>query len=427
MEFQNACEHGYTEIVRLQLQDCRVDPRANDNYAIRLASQYGNTEVVRLLLQDPRVDPSADNNYAIKIASLNGHTEVVRLLLQDPRVDPGTANNYAIRQASEDGHTEVVRLLLQNPRVDPGVNDNYSIQKASAKGHTEVVRLLLQDPRVDPSAENSYAIQIASRNSHTEVVRLLLQDPRVDPGAFDNYSIQFASRNGHTEVVRLLLQDPRVDPSVNDNNAIRQASLNGQTEAVRLLLQDPRVTVKDSTIQLAKENGYPEIVRLLQTRVANVNIPHDVKCYNIISLEEEKVIDYLIEDEKDNIVITNDKVDQFTCFKKSYLEDLFNSDQKYNNVFYECNGNNILTNNPLVSVSLGFGTYYIYLDHLKKAILDMNLKDRKFLTIKGTDSTTMPLMGMGAHLARNGDPRFSYVGAFHCQEGTQQKKSVLYT
>jgi len=42
--------------------------------------------VVKLLLQDERVDPSDNNNWAIQMASKNGHIEVVKLLLQDKRV-----------------------------------------------------------------------------------------------------------------------------------------------------------------------------------------------------------------------------------------------------------------------------------------------------------------------------------------------------
>jgi hypothetical protein len=40
-----------------------------------------------MLLGDSRVEPSADDNWAIEEAAENGHTEVVRLLLNDPRVD----------------------------------------------------------------------------------------------------------------------------------------------------------------------------------------------------------------------------------------------------------------------------------------------------------------------------------------------------
>lgn len=50
-------------------------------------------------------------------ASRKGHVEVVRLLLQDERVDPSAADNYAIRWASENGHTEVARLLLHDGRA----------------------------------------------------------------------------------------------------------------------------------------------------------------------------------------------------------------------------------------------------------------------------------------------------------------------
>lgn len=49
--------------------------------------------MVQLLLQDGRVDPSFDNNYAIRGASENGHADVVQVLLQDDRVDPRAENN----------------------------------------------------------------------------------------------------------------------------------------------------------------------------------------------------------------------------------------------------------------------------------------------------------------------------------------------
>jgi hypothetical protein len=67
--------------------------------------------VVRLLLSDPRVDPAANENWAIKWAARYGHTEVVRLLLSDERVDPIAQENDAIKQAAENGHDEIVKLL----------------------------------------------------------------------------------------------------------------------------------------------------------------------------------------------------------------------------------------------------------------------------------------------------------------------------
>jgi hypothetical protein len=46
-----------------------IDPSAGDNAAIRAASEAGHLAVVERLLADPRVDPAADDNYAIGIAS----------------------------------------------------------------------------------------------------------------------------------------------------------------------------------------------------------------------------------------------------------------------------------------------------------------------------------------------------------------------
>jgi hypothetical protein len=46
--------------VKLLLADERVDPSANDNYAIRFAAKNGHKEVVKILLADERIDPSAD-------------------------------------------------------------------------------------------------------------------------------------------------------------------------------------------------------------------------------------------------------------------------------------------------------------------------------------------------------------------------------
>jgi ankyrin repeat protein len=140
-------------------------------------------EVVQLLLSDLRVDPSAENDYAIKWASNNGHLEVVQLLLSDPRVDPSTNDNAAIRWASGNGHLEVVQLLLSDTRVNPSAMDNYAIQLASEKGHLEVVQLLLSDARVDPSANDNYAIQLASGIGHRYVIVALLNHSKVDPNA----------------------------------------------------------------------------------------------------------------------------------------------------------------------------------------------------------------------------------------------------
>ena len=119
--FDFACDFAYgcsyIEVLKLLLQDSRVDPSAENNYAIIRASYHGYTEVVKLLLQDSKVDPSADNNYAFRVASYYSFIDIVKLLLQDSRVDPSAKDNYAFRVASHSGNSQLVKLLLKDPRV----------------------------------------------------------------------------------------------------------------------------------------------------------------------------------------------------------------------------------------------------------------------------------------------------------------------
>lgn len=80
------------------------------------------------LLKTTQLDPSFDENLPIRWASGDGYTEIVRILLNDPRVDPSAApmsspDRSSIRVASEYGHIEIVRLLLNDPRVRDKLSD----------------------------------------------------------------------------------------------------------------------------------------------------------------------------------------------------------------------------------------------------------------------------------------------------------------
>lgn len=137
------------ESLRRCLTDTRCDSSEDANFLAKIFSEVDNSEIIQLALK--RADTRALGS-AIFLASENGHSEVVKLLLNDPRVDPSVSYNSAIRFASRNGHSEVVKLLLDDPRVDPSADDNEALRQASQNGHIEVVKLLLADSRVDPSA-----------------------------------------------------------------------------------------------------------------------------------------------------------------------------------------------------------------------------------------------------------------------------------
>jgi ankyrin repeat protein len=178
----------------------------------RSACHWCNISLVRLLLEYTDIDPSADNNFAIRIASQSGRVDVVDRLLQEDRsvVDPSANNNYAIRYASRFGRVDVVDRLLQEDKdrsvVDPSADNNYAIRTASKYGHIDVVNRLLQEDMVDPSADNNVAIRLASRFGRVDVVDRLLHDTSERVNEYDKNleAIRVASENGHVDVVYIL-------------------------------------------------------------------------------------------------------------------------------------------------------------------------------------------------------------------------------
>ncbi|KAJ3154582.1 hypothetical protein HDU89_007820 [Geranomyces variabilis] len=214
-----ACRNGDVEFVRHLLSDSRVDPMDSDpnelkSNALFAASTADQAKVVELLLQDPRIDPAANNNWAIYAASGHGACSAVKILMLDPRVK---LSNESLYVACDAGRRDVVDLLLQDERIDPTADHNKALRLAiggdtRANDDDDVVLRLLQDPRIDPSFNNNEAVQNVARYRSARVMAELLKDPRVNPAANDNYAIRVARRDQREDVVTVLLADERVDP-----------------------------------------------------------------------------------------------------------------------------------------------------------------------------------------------------------------------
>jgi len=119
-----------------------VDITANDNLAIRWASQNGHLKVVKYLHENG-ADITANTNFGIRWASRYGHLKVVKYLHENG-ADITASGNFAIRWASRNGHLEVVKYLYENG-ADITVDDNYAIRWASHYGHLKVVKYLKEN------------------------------------------------------------------------------------------------------------------------------------------------------------------------------------------------------------------------------------------------------------------------------------------
>jgi hypothetical protein len=236
-----ANERGLGPIVTELLEDQSKQLYEPVGFVLLWTIEKGLVSLLKLLLQDSRIDPSIDDNASLRLACENNLVEMVQVLLAaDPRVDPSVDDQFLLRYACEHGLDELVKLLLADKRVDPAVWGNTPLQLSCAHGHTEVVKLLLADERVDPCVGESSALRFACENDQAEVVKVLLEDKRVDPAADHNIALRLACSRGCVNVVKLLLADQRVDPS-EDPSVLSQAMKDGFVEVVKLLLSDERV------------------------------------------------------------------------------------------------------------------------------------------------------------------------------------------
>jgi ankyrin repeat protein len=258
----NAVNANHLTMVKILLKR-GADPSVDDNYCLELASANGNEKMVKLLLSLPTTNPGPST---IRDAVRSGCIAVVKLLLEDGRVNPGANDNSAINVACWLGHSSILKLLLKDPRTDPSDGNNVILLTAVERGYYRIVRRLLMDPRVDPSDNHNPAIIAAANHGNAPILELLLKDGRADPKIMNSAPLSFAAILGHYKIVKILLKDGRADPSVNNNRAIRDAAWGGHTGIVYLLLADKRVdpTAEDNyVLKIAISRRYHLMVKTL--------------------------------------------------------------------------------------------------------------------------------------------------------------------
>ncbi|KAI8900063.1 ankyrin repeat-containing domain protein [Globomyces pollinis-pini] len=261
--FLKALDPISTNLVLAMLEDEDIDPTDDDNFAIITACTSGTIEVVQKLLKNEDVELEG----CIGPAGENGHAEVIKLLLQDDRIDPTEDDSQALRLASENGHLEVVELLLEDGRADPSDDDNYAICFASLNGHYEIVKLLMKDDRTDPSGDNNYAIRSAASGGHSEIVQLLLTDERVDPITEDNQMLRLALKDEFHEIVRLLVLDDRIVVGKDLIKDVFKLMVDNEYEdAIKGLMKDAgRDEQLDKYInRLIRQSKYKSLVTILK-------------------------------------------------------------------------------------------------------------------------------------------------------------------
>jgi len=137
-------QHGYTRLVDLLILH-GADPSADNNAAIDHAIQTNHLVMTKLLLSYASTNPDVTN---FSLVCKRRQIKMIRLLLNDGRIDAGKDCSRCLRDAANAGDLEVVSLLMDDPRVDPSANHDEAVWNAVAHEDWQMVRMLRRDPRV---------------------------------------------------------------------------------------------------------------------------------------------------------------------------------------------------------------------------------------------------------------------------------------
>jgi ankyrin repeat protein len=272
----------HTAVAKLLL-DAKADPNAADGYddkPLHKAARYNHAEIIALLVEHGAIVDIEDNefNTPLAIAARNGQADAVKQLLtckadiypQELCGLDGSPDSQAI----DSGDSDTVQLLIEAKAYineDNGEPYTYAFTQAAGSDHIKLAFYLL---RALYSADFP-AFYWASDCSATMVYLLLKMKADVNQTSEDGKTaLQAAVCRGDAKITTQLLQakaDVNQLDSQNRTAIFTAAKLGREDSAFRLVQAKANIFQKSQAgqtpLQVARENGHMNIVRLLNGEV----------------------------------------------------------------------------------------------------------------------------------------------------------------
>lgn len=189
-----------------------------------------NINEVKFLLE-AKVNVNAEDDYALRLASEKGYISIVKLLL-DNNANVNAMEDYALRFASGNECVSTIEMLL-SAKANVHADDDYAIRIASNNNRFEIVSLLIK-ANADVTADENEALTYAIGNENEKLVKVLL-DAKANITMLSEYLDCILD---NTNILKLLLDNKDIGnmESIDMNNTLYNASDKEKTEAVKLLL-----------------------------------------------------------------------------------------------------------------------------------------------------------------------------------------------
>ena len=119
-EFGWACRRKNTKVIKCFLNlDFESVPRLNTDmcgHILEYSCKTGDYKLVKILLEDGRIDPETNRNYCIKKACKYNRLKVVELLLDDGRANPN-AGGMPLFYATAKHNKRIIEALMSDWRI----------------------------------------------------------------------------------------------------------------------------------------------------------------------------------------------------------------------------------------------------------------------------------------------------------------------
>ena len=248
-------------------------------------------------------NPLEDGLNVILVATLKGNIEIIKLLSNYVNINFQDKNGLTpLMHAIKNNNIEIVDFLLSNDNVDVNITDkgdDTALHYAILFKRNDMMKLIVSSKNFDSNIRTTYG---------------------------DTYLIRVVSNNNY-EGCKIMLDSNKFDiNSTNDfqNSALHYSSIDGNYDITKNLLEYGKINIDsqdrdgDTSLLNACRGGHLEIVNLLLSHNANINMKNDNdETPLILAIESNNI--YLLK-----ILLQNEKID------RNYLYPLHLA-AKYNN------------------------------------------------------------------------------------------------
>lgn len=259
--------------------------------ALHKAAQGGGVEVASLLLKRGAfidVQSPTLGHTPLLDAVWHKRTKLVRFLLESgAKTTLKThAGSVALDWARRDKLDEIVALLEAADRSRTASAAGQKLMEAVRKNDLEDVKKAIKDgadvnertPMVGSPDDGHTPLLFAARGGSTDIVRELLAakaDPRIVDGLIKATPGHKAGYMGHADVARLLVNtrlELDAQGPYNGYTALHDAIWHGHTATAKVYLDaGARLDLAGhdgrTPLAMAREEGYPEIAKLIESRL----------------------------------------------------------------------------------------------------------------------------------------------------------------